>query len=612
MHFSKKDKILMNVQKPTRYTGGELNSCIKDPKTVKVRFGFCFPDVYEIAMSHLGLKILYHVLNKREDTYCERVFAPWPDMEEFMKRENIKLFALESGDEITGFDMIGFTLQYELSYTNVVNMLKLADVPIWTKDRTEGHPFVCAGGPCAYNGEPIADFIDFFMMGEGEEMINEVVDVYADWKGKGGTRREYLERIADIEGIYVPSFYDVEYNDDGTVKSITPNNPHAKAVIRKRIMADFDKTEAPESIIVPYGEVVHDRVMLEVFRGCIRGCRFCQAGYIYRPVRERRPETLTCLADRLLKSSGYDEISLSSLSTSDYTGLKELTDNLLKITEEKKIGLSLPSLRIDNFSLELMNKVQKVRKTGITFAPEAGTQRLRDVINKNITEENILLSTSRLFRGGWTNVKLYFMIGLPTETERDLEGIAELAAKVLDEYYKIPKEERAKNININVSTSSFVPKPFTAFQWCAQDGREPIIEKQNYLKGHIKSKKIRYMWHDNKTSFLEGVFARGDRRLSAAVARAVENGCKFDGWDEYFKFDEWLKSFEECGIDPEFYLRERKADEVLPWDHIDVGVNKAFFKREYEKAMRAKTTPNCREKCAGCGAGSFGTGVCYE
>ncbi len=612
MHFSKKDKILMNVQKPTRYTGGELNSCIKDPKTVKVRFGFCFPDVYEIAMSHLGLKILYHVLNKREDTYCERVFAPWPDMEEFMKRENIKLFALESGDEITGFDMIGFTLQYELSYTNVVNMLKLADVPIWTKDRTEGHPFVCAGGPCAYNGEPIADFIDFFMMGEGEEMINEVVDVYADWKEKGGTRREYLERIADIEGIYVPSFYDVEYNDDGTVKSITPNNPHAKAVIRKRIMADFDKTEAPESIIVPYGEVVHDRVMLEVFRGCIRGCRFCQAGYIYRPVRERKPETLTCLADKLLKSSGYDEISLSSLSTSDYTGLKELTDNLLKITEEKKIGLSLPSLRIDNFSLELMNKVQKVRKTGITFAPEAGTQRLRDVINKNITEENILLSTSRLFRGGWTNVKLYFMIGLPTETERDLEGIAELAAKVLDEYYKIPKEERAKNININVSTSSFVPKPFTAFQWCAQDGREPIIEKQNYLKGHIKSKKIRYMWHDNKTSFLEGVFARGDRRLSTAVAKAVENGCKFDGWDEYFKFDEWLKSFEECGIDPEFYLRERKADEVFPWDHIDVGVNKAFFKREYEKAMRAKTTPNCREKCAGCGAGSFGTGVCYE
>lgn len=612
MHFSKKDKILMRVQKPTRYTGGELNSCIKNPKEVKVRFGFCFPDVYEIAMSHLGLKILYHVLNKREDTYCERVFAPWPDMEEQMKNEGIRLFALESGDEVTDFDMLGFTLQYELSYTNLVNMLRLADVPIWSAERTEAHPFVCAGGPCAYNGEPIADFIDFFMMGEGEEMINEIVDVYVAWKERGGSRREYLEQIAEIEGIYVPSFYDVEYNDDGTVKSVSPNNPHAKAVVRKRIMADFDKTEAPESIIVPYGEIVHDRVMLEVFRGCIRGCRFCQAGYIYRPVRERKPETLTCLADRLLKSSGYDEISLSSLSTSDYTGLRELTDNLLEITEEKKIGLSLPSLRIDNFSLELMNKVQRVRKSGITFAPEAGTQRLRDVINKNITEENILSSTSRIFRGGWTNVKLYFMIGLPTEAEADLEGIAELSQKVLDEYYKIPKEERAKSININVSTSSFVPKPFTAFEWCAQDSREAIIEKQNYLKNHIKSKKIRYMWHDNKTSFLEGVFARGDRRLSRAIAAAVENGCKFDGWDEYFNFEAWQKSFAECGIDPDFYLRQRRPDELFPWDHIDVGVRKDFFKKEYERAMNGQTTKNCREKCAGCGASSFGVGVCYE
>ena len=612
MAFSKKDKILMSVQKPTRYTGGELNACIKNPDEVKVRFGFCFPDVYEIAMSHLGLKILYYVLNKREDTYCERVFAPWVDMEEQMKRENMKLFALETGDEITHFDMVGFTLQYELSYSNVVNMLMLAQIPVWSKERTKEHPFVCAGGPCAYNGEPIADFIDFFMMGEGEEIINEVVDAYIEWKESGAERKEYLEKIAEIEGIYVPSFYDVVYNEDNTVKSVTPNNPHAKPVIRKRIMNDFDSAETPDTIIVPYGEIVHDRVMLEIFRGCIRGCRFCQAGYVYRPVRERKPETLTCLAGRLLQSSGYDEISLSSLSTSDYTGLKELTDNLLAITEEKKIGLSLPSLRIDNFSLELMNKVQKVRKSGITFAPEAGTQRLRDVINKNITEENILESTARLFSGGWTNVKLYFMIGLPTETEKDLEGLANLAAKVLEEYYKIPFDERAKNININVSTSSFVPKPFTAFQWCRQDGRGEIIEKQKYLKDNIKSRKIRYMWHDNKTSYLEGVFARGDRRLSRVLFAAVKNGCKFDGWDEQFKFDEWMKSFEKCNIDPDFYLRERKTDEVLPWDHIDVGVHKSFLLKEYERALEGKTTPNCREKCAGCGANSFGAGVCYE
>ena len=612
MHFKKRDKILMAVQKPTRYTGGELNSCIKNPQDVKVRFGFCFPDVYEIAMSHLGLKILYHVLNKRDDTYCERVFAPWVDMEEQMQKEGMKLFSLETGDEITNFDIIGFTLQYELSYSNVVNMLKLSDIPIWASERTKEHPFVCAGGPCAYNGEPVADFIDFFMMGEGEEMINEIVDVYIDWKESGGTRKEYLERIAEIEGIYVPSFYDVSYNDDGTVKEVLKNNPHAKDVIRKRIVKDFNAAEAPESIIVPYGEIVHDRVMLEVFRGCIRGCRFCQAGYIYRPVRERAPETLTCMADRLLRSSGYDEISLSSLSTSDYTGLKELTDNLLEITEEKKIGLSLPSLRIDNFSLELMNKVQKVRKSGITFAPEAGTQRLRDVINKNITEDNILKSTAMLFRGGWTNLKLYFMIGLPTETPEDLAGIADLSEKVLSEYFNIPKAERAKNITITVSTSSFVPKPFTAFEWCRQDTREEIIEKQNYLKQNIKSKRIRYMWHDNKTSYLEGVFARGDRRLSKVIARAVENGCKFDGWDEQFKFDQWMKSFEECGVDPDFYLRERAMDETLPWDHIDVGVTKAFLKREYERSKMEQTTANCREKCAGCGANSFGVGVCYE
>ena len=613
MTFNEKDKILKAVEKPTRYTGQELNMCIKDPKKVDVRFGFCFPDVYEIAMSHLGLKILYHVLNLREDTYCERVFAPWVDMEEEMRQRGMKLFALETGDEIINFDIIGFTLQYELSYSNVINMLDLAGIPLLSRDRDLDMPFVCAGGPCAYNGEPIADAIDFFMLGEGEDIICEVVDVYKEWKkNPNRTRVEYLEKIAKIEGVYVPSFYDVSYNDDKTIKSITPNNKFASPTIKKRIMSDFDSAPTPDKVIVPYGDIVHDRVMLEIFRGCIRGCRFCQAGYIYRPVRERKAETLTCLADRLLSSSGYDEISLSSLSSSDYTQLAELTDNLIDITEKKKIGLSLPSLRIYNFSLELMNKVQKVRKSGITFAPEAGTQRLRDVINKNITEENILSSTEMLFKGGWTNVKLYFMIGLPTETNEDVAGIADLSQKVLNVYFDIPKEERAKNINITVSTSSFIPKPFTAFQWSAQNTREEILEKQDYLKSSITSKRIKYSWHDNKTSYLEGVFARGDRRLINVIIQAVKNGCRFDGWNDHFRFDKWLQSFSECNINPDFYLRERALDEVLPWDHIDIGVTKQFFIREYEKSQKAQTTPNCREKCAGCGANCFGTGVCYE
>lgn len=609
-----RDKILSAVTKPTRYTGGELNAVIKNPADVDMRFGFCFADTYEIAMSHLGLKILYHDLNDRPDTYCERVFAPWTDMEEEMKKHGMRLFALETGDEVTHFDMLGFTLQYELCYSNIVNMLNLAEIPVRARDRDETYPVICGGGPCAYNAEPVADIFDFFMLGEGEDMINEVADKYIEWKKSGKkNKQDYLEQIAEIEGIYVPSFYDVSYNDDNTVKSVVPNNPHAKPKIKKRIMKDFNAAYAPETIIVPFGEVVHDRVMLEVMRGCLRGCRFCQAGYIYRPLRERKPERLLGLADKLLSCSGYDEISLSSLSTSDFSGLKDLTDGLLKITEEKKIGLSLPSLRIDNFSLELMEKVQKVRKTGITFAPEAGTQRLRDVINKNINEEDIIKSTGMLFRGGWTNVKLYFMIGLPTETMDDVRGIADLAQKVLDVYFDIPKEERAKQINITVSTSSFVPKPFTAFQWAKQDTREMLIEKQNELKSAIKSKRIRYNWHDNKTSYLEGVFARGDRRLGEVIIRAVENGCKFDGWGEHFDFDMWMKTFDELGIDPDFYTaRERSYDEVLAWEHIDIGVTKEFLMRENEKAKQAVTTPNCRQQCAGCGIKSFGTGVCYE
>ncbi len=613
MAYTQLDKILMKVQKPTRYTGGELNSVKKDPATVDCRFGFCFPDVYEIAMSHLGMKILYHSINEREDAYCERVFTPWVDMEEEMRKRGMRLFALETGDEVADFDMLGFSLSYELAYSNVINMLDLAGIPILAADRDENAPIICGGGLCAYNAEPICEVFDFFTLGEGEEILNLVIDEYIKWKKSGkGNKKDYLRTIAQLEGVYVPSFYDVEYNDDKTIKSITPNDEAAKPVVKKRIMADFNEAYTPDKTIVPFGEVVHDRVMLEVFRGCIRGCRFCEAGYAYRPVRERSAENLIGLADSLLCSSGYDEISLSSLSTSDYSELKELTDGLLELTEKKKIGLSLPSLRIDNFSMELMKKVQKVRKSGITFAPEAGTQRLRDVINKNVTEENILSSTRMLFEGGWTNVKLYFMIGLPTETDADIEGIAELSQKVLDEYFAIPKEERAKNINITTSTSSFIPKPFTPFQWAKQDSREEIIRKQDMLKASIKSRKIRYNWHDNKASYLEGVFARGDRRLLPAVIHAVKSGCRFDGWDEHFRFDKWMKAFEECGIDPDWYLRERSYDEVLPWEHIDIGVTKAFFMRENEKAKRAETTPNCREKCAGCGITSFGAGVCLE
>ena len=613
MPFTQRDKILSKVQKPTRYTGGEINSVMKDKTKVDVRYGFVFPDTYEIGMSHLGIKILYHTLNERKDTWCERVFAPWSDMEDLMRQNGEKLFALESGDEVKDFDILGITLQYELCYSNVVNMLDLAGIPVLAKDRDETHPIICGGGPVAYNAEPIAEVFDFFMLGEGEESIHETLDVYLEWKKSGKKdKKAFLEKLARIDGVYVPSFYDVEYNCDNTVKSITPNNQSAKAVIKKRIMSDFDKTPAPDKIIVPFGEVVHDRVMLEVFRGCIRGCRFCQAGYVYRPVRERRHETLVKLADSLLNSSGYDEISLSSLSTSDYRDLKELTDCLIDMTEEKKIGLSLPSLRIDNFSLELMNKVQKVRKTGITFAPEAGTQRLRDVINKNINKENILSSVSMLFRGGWTNVKLYFMIGLPTETDEDVEGIAVTAENVLGKYFEIPKEERANNINITVSTSSFIPKPFTAFQWEKQNTRDEIIKKQDHLKSSIKSKRIRYNWHDNKTSYLEGVFARGDRRLLPVVLEAVKLGCRFDGWGEHFDFEKWMTAFKNCGVDPDWYLRERDVTEVLPWDHISVGITKEFFLKEREKSRNAETTPNCREKCSGCGVGSFKTGVCYE
>ena len=558
------EQILLDVQKPAQYIGGELNSVMKDKSKVDCRLAFCFPDKYEVGMSHLGMKILYSLYNLRENWWCERVFAPDADMEQLMREKNIPLYGLESLDPIKDFDFVLFTLQYEMSYTAILNMLDLAGLPVRAKDRTGLSPIVAAGGPCACNPEPIADFIDLFIIGEGEEVNIEITDLYMQAKKEGWSKQQYLKEAAKIGGVYVPSLYDVSYNEDNTIKAVIPNCETAPVKVKKRIIADLDKVFYPDKFVVPFINIVHDRAMLEVQRGCLRGCRFCQAGYIYRPLRERKPERLLGIAENLLACSGYDEISLSSLSTSDFSGLRELTDGLLKITEEKKIGLSLPSLRIDNFSLELMEKVQKVRKTGITFAPEAGTQRLRDVINKNINEEDIINSTNMLFRGGWTNVKLYFMIGLPTETMDDVCGIADLAQKVLEVYFAIPKEERAKQINITVSTSSFVPKPFTAFQWAKQDTRDMLIEKQNTLKAAIKSKRIRYNWHDNKTSYLEGVFARGDRRLSEVIIKAVENGCKFDGWGEHFKFDVWMQTFDELGIDPNFYTaRERSYEEVL-------------------------------------------------
>lgn len=606
------DTILKTVEKPSRYIGNEYNSVHKDLNGVSLRFGFCFADVYEIGMSHLGMKILYHLLNSADDIYCERFFTPWVDMEEQMRAHHIPLFSLETKTPAKDFDILGFTLQYEMSYTNILNMLDLADIPLYAKDRGDEFPIICAGGPCAYNPEPLADFVDFFMLGEGEEMMMEVMDVLRAVKAQDGTKDEFLRKICKIPGIYVPKFYDVTYNEDGTIKSFTKNYDGAPDTIKKRIIENFDACFAPDNIIVPFMEIVHDRIMLEVFRGCIRGCRFCQAGMIYRPVRERSPETLLELAERLIQNTGYEEISLSSLSTSDYTHLAELTDGLLALTEEKKIGLSLPSLRLDNFSMELMQKVQKVRKSGLTFAPEAGTQRLRDVINKNITEQDLENAAKMAFAGGYGTIKLYFMIGLPTETEEDILGISRLADQVVSIYKHTDKEIRNKNLRVTVSVSSFVPKPFTPFQWFGQNTQEELFQKQMRLKDAICNRYVSYNWHDSALSVLEGVFARGDRRLSAVLVEAHRLGAKFDSWHECFKMDIWQKAFENTGIDPNFYnTRARSYEEILPWDHIDVGVSKAFLKSENEKAKQGIVTKNCREQCAGCGiTASFGGGFC--
>ncbi len=611
MISEKIENILLDVQKPGRYVGGELNSVLKNKDEVELRYAFCFPDTYEIGMSHLGMKILYSLVNERPDAWCERVFAPWVDMEEKMRENNISLYALESGDSVKNFDLIGFTLQYELSYSNMLNMLDLAGVPLYSKDRTALTPLVVVGGPCACNCEPIADFVDVAMLGEGEDTTNELLDVLKEHKKKGSTKEEFLQDIATREGFYVPSLYSVEYNGDNTIKSVTPKgNAPVKAV--KKVVKDLDKSFYPKAFIVPNIEIVHDRVTAEIFRGCIRGCRFCQAGFIYRPIREKSAEVVEQQCKALIETSGYDEISLCSLSTSDYTQIEPLLDNLLNWTIDDKINVALPSLRVDNFSDELMKKLTAVRRAGLTFAPEAGTQRLRDAINKNVTEDEVLTTAKKAFSGGWTGVKLYFMLGLPTETMDDVAGIAELGQKVVNAYYANPDKPKGKGVTVNISASSFVPKPFTPFQWEAQDTMEMLEEKQKHLIASVTTRKINISTHFTPTSFLEGVFARGDRRLSKVMEVAFKKGCRFDGWDDQFSFEKWLEAFDECGIDPKFYAnRKRSFDEILPWDHLDYGVSKKFLQKENEKAYKSETTAHCRQKCSGCGANMLNGGECH-
>jgi radical SAM family uncharacterized protein len=599
----KLDKILMKVEKPSRYIGMEQNMVQKNPEDVDVRFAFSFPDVYEVGMSHLGMHILYNLINNEPRYSCERVFAPWVDMEDQMRRESIPLFALESKEEVRNFDFLGFTLQYEMSYTNILNILDLAGIPIHSRDRGEEFPLVIAGGPCAYNPEPLWEFMDIFVIGEGEEVTLELMRLYEKHKKRGYDKRRFLEEVqASMEGIYVPSLYDVSYNDDGTIKERFSKLPGMPETIEKRMVRDLDSMFSPEKMIVPYMETVHDRISMELFRGCTHGCRFCQAGMIYRPIREKSVDRLMELAEKLVDSTGYENISLSSLSSCDYSQLHLLISSLMERFEDRKVGVSLPSLRLDSVSIDILKEIEKVRKTGLTFAPEAGSQRLRDVINKGVDEDDLVNAVSYAFKEGWSRIKLYFMIGLPTETDEDVMGIKELAYLVKDLFFKRPPEERKGNFSVTASASCFVPKPFTPFQWHGQDTIEEFHDKINLVKGSIKDKKVTFNYHDPRVSYMEAIVARGDRRVSSVIYRAWEKGCRFDGWSEHFRFGSWLESMDELGIDGSFYAnRNRDFSENLPWDFINPGPSKKYLQNEYTKAIKGEVTRDCRLGCTGCG-----------
>ena len=611
------DEILLSIQQPARYIGGEVNMTNKDASKVDIRFAMCFPDVYEIGMSHLGIQILYSMFNKRDDIYCERVYSPWMDLDPVLREKHIPLFTLETQEPVKKFDFLGITLQYEMCYTNVLQILDLSGIPLHACDRTEEDPIVVGGGPCAYNPEPLADFFDIFYIGEGETVYFDLMDRYKENKKAGGGRRRFLELAAEIPGIYVPAFYDVTYKEDGTIESFLPNNSHAMPVITKQVVRNMDDVGYIETPLVPFMKVTQDRVVLEIQRGCIRGCRFCQAGDVYRPLREHSLEYLKKYARDMLKSTGNDEISLSSLSSSDYSQLEGLVNFLIDEFKGKGVNISLPSLRIDAFSLDVMSKVQDIKKSSLTFAPEAGSQRLRDVINKGLTEETILKGAKDAFEAGWNRVKLYFMLGLPTETVEDMEGIALLSEKIAEEYYEIPKDQRNGKVQIVASSSFFVPKPFTPFQWARMCTKEEFIQRANIVRGKFREmrnyKSLKYNWHEAELTVLEGVLARGDRRVGAVIEEAYRTGAIYDSWSEYFNNDIWMKAFETCNVYIGFYTtRERSLEEVFPWDFINAGVTKEFLIREWNTAVKEQVTPNCRQTCSGCGARYFGTGVCYE
>lgn len=609
------DEILLKIEKPARYIGNEVNSVMKDKDKIDIRFAMCFPDVYEIGMSHLGIQILYDMFNRREDIWCERVYSPWVDLDEIMREEQIPLFALESQDPIRDFDFLGITIQYEMCYTNILQILDLSQIPLSARDRDDSVPIVIGGGPCTYNPEPLAEFFDLFYIGDGETVYGQLMDAYKENRHNSGSRKDFLEKAAQIEGIYVPGFYDVTYKEDGTIASFTPVNPHAKPTIRKQMVKDLTDTYYPKAPVVPFIKVTQDRIVLEIQRGCIRGCRFCQAGMLYRPTRERDVETLKEYAYQMLKNTGHEEISLSSLSSSDYSQLKELVTFLIEEFKGEGINICLPSLRIDAFSLDVMGKVQDIRKSSLTFAPEAGSQRMRDVINKGLTEEMILDGAGQAFEGGWNKVKLYFMLGLPTETEEDMKEIPRLADRIARRYYEIPKEERNGKCQITTSTSFFIPKPFTPFQWAKMYSNDEYIARAAVVKHEFQEqlnrKSLKYHWHDAEVTVLEGVFARGDRRLSKVILAAYRLGCLYDSWTENFDNEKWMRAFADTGTDIGFYnLRERDKDEIFPWDFIDIGVTKKFLYQEWQRALKGEVTPNCREKCSGCGVMKYEGGVC--